>query len=87
MNLHWTRKTDKNGLKNLVNIMLPIYCMYLYDRGPHLTSVEYERNLVPILKSGIIEEETLSFVKYYIEMIELGLKIEPEDSILEKIKA
>ena len=86
MNMRWTRKTDEEGLKNLVNVMLPIYCMYLRDRGPNLTAVEYERNLIPILKSGIIEEETLDFIKYEVEMIEHDLKIELENSVLEKIK-
>ena len=86
MKMKWTRKTDEEGLKNLVNVMLPIYCMYLRDRGPNLTSVEYERNLVPILKSGIIEDETLDFIKYEVEAIEHDLKIESKNSILEKIK-
>ncbi len=86
MKMRWTRKTDEEGLKNLVNVLLPIYCMYLRDRGPNLTSVEYERNLVSILKSGIIEDETLDFIKYEVEAIEHDLKIESENSILEKIK-
>lgn len=85
MNCRWNRKTDKEGLKNLINVMFPIYCFYLVDRGTNLTSVEYRRNFIPILKSGILDEETLYFVKNNIEQIELDLNIPKEESIINEI--
>lgn len=86
MKCNWNKKTDEEGLKDLINTMFPIYLYYLRDRGYNLTCVEYQRNLVPIIKSGIIKEELLEDLKWYIETIEEELNISKEDSILNKIK-
>lgn len=86
MKCNWNKKTDEEGLKDLINTMFPIYLYYLRDRGYNLTCVEYQRNLVPIIKSGIIKEELLEDLKWYIETIEEELNISEEDSILNKIK-
>lgn len=67
----------------LCNVMFPLYLRYCRDRGTNLTSVEYTRNIVPILLSGIIDYETIKFCELEIEAIERDLKI--ENSILNKI--
>lgn len=33
MNLHWSKNTDEEGLKELINILFYFYVMYLNDRG------------------------------------------------------
>lgn len=86
MNCQWNRKTDEKGLKNLINTMFPIYLYYLKDRGKNLTCVEYKRNLVPILKSGIITEELIDDLSWYIQTIEEELNISEEDSILKQLQ-
>lgn len=86
MKCNWNKKTDEEGLKDLINTMFPIYLYYLRDRGYNLTCVEYQRNLVPIIKSGIIKEELLEDLKWYIETIEEELNISEENSILNKLK-
>lgn len=86
MNCKWNRKTDEEGLKNLINTMFPIYIYYLKDRGYNLTCIEYQRNLIPILKSGIITEELIEDLSWYIKTIEEELNISEEDSILNKLK-
>lgn len=86
MNCMWNKKTDKDGLKDLINVMFPIYIYYLKNRGVNLTCVEYKRNLIPILKSGIIEKNLIKELKWDIECIERDLNISEEDSILSQLK-
>lgn len=86
MNCKWNKKTDEEGLKNLINTMFPIYIYYLKDRGYNLTCIEYQRNLVPILKSGIITKELIEDLSWHIRTIEEELNIPEENSILNKLK-
>lgn len=86
MKCNWNKKTDEEGLKDLINTMFPIYLYYLKDRGYNLTCIEYQRNLVPMLKSGIIIEELIEELSWDIKSIEEELNISEEDSILNKIK-
>lgn len=36
MNLYWSKNTDEEGLKELINILFCFYVMYLNDRGSGL---------------------------------------------------
>lgn len=69
MNLHWSKNTDEEGLKELINILFCFYVMYLNDRGSGLGNVEYNRNLKSILKANILTDETLKRNKNYIDKI------------------
>ena len=86
MKCNWNKKTDEEGLKDLINTMFPIYLYYLRDRGYNLTCVEYQRNLIPMLKSGIIKEDLIEDLNWYIKSIEEELNISEEDSILNELK-
>lgn len=69
MNLHWSKNTDEEGLKELINILFCFYVMYLNDRGNTLGNTEYNRNLKSILKANILTNETLKHNKNYIDKI------------------
>lgn len=84
MNFNWSKKKDKKGLKELINIMFVLYVYYIHHRGRNLAIVEYFRNLAPMVKSGIITEETLNFVSFDIQQIEKMVHVKEEESILNK---
>lgn len=75
MKLKWSRKTDEEGMKELINILFCGYIGYVRERGYNLSSVEYERNILPIINSGLLEEETLNFTKYDLENIKEELRL------------
>lgn len=67
----------------MCNILFPAYIRYCRDRGTNLTMVEYKRNIVPILLSGMIDREIIEFCKLEIEIIEGDLGI--NNSILKEV--
>ena len=85
MNCKWINDPSdelKISLK-MCNVLFPSYIRYCRSRGINLTTVEYKRNIVPMLLSGMIDQETIQFCKIDIEMIEKDLGI--ESSILKEV--
>lgn len=85
MNCKWINDPSdelKSSLR-MCNVLFPAYIRYCRGRGTNLTTVEYKRNIVPMLLSGMIDRETIEFCKLEIEMIEKDLGI--ENSILKEV--
>lgn len=76
MKCKWSKeiKDEKERLIDLVNTMFPFYIRYCRDRGCNLTSVEWSRNIKPILDSGYLRDETINFCKLEIERIKEELE-------------
>ena len=65
---------EKDRLIDLVNTMFPFYIRYCRDRGYNLTSVEWNRNIKPILDSGYLKSETVRFCELELERIKEELE-------------
>lgn len=85
MNCKWINdpSDELKSALSMCNILFPAYIRYCRGRGVNLTTVEYKRNIVPILLSGMIDRETIEFCKLEIEKIEEDLGI--SNSILKEV--
>lgn len=84
MQCRWSGNIDEKGKTELINILLVIYVYYLQSRDDSFIAFEYNRNLKRILESGLINEETKSFLNHHLKELK---EIYEEENIYKNINS